>query len=66
MEEGVQLDSVKKAIKEIRRGSLDEYGNIVQKYQQSIFKYCYHMLDSEYCSVGMGNLFEDKIGKIGV
>jgi len=38
------LDSVEKAIEEIKRGSAEEYRHIVQKYQKSVFKYCYHML----------------------
>lgn len=38
------MDSIEKAIGEIKQGSLEEYRHVVQKYQKSIFKYCYHML----------------------
>lgn len=38
------MDSVEKAIMEVKQGSLEEYRHIVQKNQNSIFKYCYHML----------------------
>ena len=38
------MDSIEKAIEEIKRGSLEEYKHIVQKFQKSIFTYCYHML----------------------
>jgi len=44
--EGVYLDSVEKTIEEIKQGSLEEYRHIVQKYQHSVFKYCWHMLGS--------------------
>jgi RNA polymerase sigma-70 factor (ECF subfamily) len=44
--EGVQLDSVEKAIELIKQGSLEEYRHIVQGYQQPLFKYCWHMLGS--------------------
>ena len=40
------MDSIEKAIEEIKRGSLEEYRYIVQKYQKPIFKYCFHMLGS--------------------
>lgn len=38
------MDSVEKAIEEVKQGSLNEYKHIVQKYQGAIFKFCYHML----------------------
>lgn len=38
------MDSVERTIEKIKQGSLEEYKYIVQKYQKSIFKYCYHML----------------------
>jgi len=38
------LDSIEKIIEEVKRGSIEEYRHIVQKYQKPIFKYCFHML----------------------
>ncbi|OAJ73391.1 RNA polymerase [Brevibacillus sp. SKDU10] len=41
----MEKEDVERLLEEVKNGSIEKYGVLINHFQQQIFRYCYHMLD---------------------